>query len=74
MNENILTIARADDWEGIYVGGKLHDEGHSIELKRGIEIAIENNVTKVVWQEVDDDWISEVGNLPSDMNEVKWAK
>jgi len=68
-NMTVLTLVRADDWEGIYVGDKLACEGHYVELTVGIALAIEHKATgiKTVWR----DWIHDRGDLPQNLADVK---
>lgn len=37
MSKKKLTLVRADDWEGLYVGDNLVTEGHSIDLQEALE-------------------------------------
>ena len=42
-----MVIIRADDWEGIYIDGKLEAEGHSTEPYDAVKIAIMHGVSSV---------------------------
>lgn len=68
---NVMTLVRGDDWEGIYIAGKLMTEGHSIELTAGIVLAIEHKVTGITTVFCDLDWLHEEGNLPQALDDVK---
>lgn len=69
----VMTLVRGDDWEGIYIAGKLMTEGHSIELTHGIVLAIEHKVTGITTVFCDLDWLHEEGNLPTALTDVKRA-
>lgn len=67
----VMVLVRADDWEGLYVDGKLVTEGHSIDLMEGIVLAIEHKVRgiRTVWCDIP--WIRDQGNLPQNLADVK---
>ena len=59
-------LVRGDDWEGLYLDGKLVEEGHHFRLtdvlaRFGIEC-------DEVWP--DDSWLEERGSLPKNFEEV----
>ena len=65
-----VTLVRSDDWEGLYIDGKLAVEASSIQYhefaaKAGVDL-------KEVW--ANEDWLIELGNFPSDFKDVKVAK
>ena len=66
-----MTFVRADDWEGIYINGKLVEETHSIENIAAVNIAIRHKVTTVETKWCDLDWIHDEGNLPQKLEDVK---
>ena len=61
-----ITIAKFDDWEGLYINGKLVSQDHKITIK---ELAAHINLD-IELKEVDYDWFE--GNFPEDLNEVKF--
>lgn len=67
-----MTIIRGNDWEGIYIDGKLTTEGHSHEVVEAIRLAIRRKVSEVVVKECDFDWLLDQGNLPTDLADVKY--
>lgn len=68
-----MTLVRGDDWEGIYILGKLMAEGHSIELAVGIALAIEYRPTGITTVFCDIGWLHDEGNLPRALADVKLA-
>ena len=60
INGKTVTYARGDDWEGLYIDGKLVLEDHSIDVRDILE-AVGFKI-KTVW--VDLDWLAETGSLP----------
>lgn len=66
-----LTVVQGDDWEGIYIDGKLVAQGHSIPLRNGIDLAIQHKVTEVVWRAADLDWLHDVGELPDNLADAQ---
>jgi uncharacterized Zn finger protein len=68
-----LTLARGDDWSGIYVDGQLITEGHSFRELEIVEICIEHKVPVAEGKEVDTVWLNGQGSLPESEEEVIWA-
>jgi hypothetical protein len=66
-----MTLVRGDDWEGIYIDGKLMAEGHSIKLAVGIAMAIEHRPRGITTVFCDLDWLHDEGNLPQALADVK---
>ena len=54
MKKINLVLLSVEDWKGLYVNGKIFDQGHSIELERffksiiGQEIIIESFISKYI--------------------------
>lgn len=65
----------ADDWEGMYIDGKLMKEGHIIDAYEALEIIREIGMTFTLSMfNVDDDWLSEIGSLPENLGDVEREK
>ncbi len=62
-----ITYVQGDDWEGVYVDGKLELEGHSLDFRDVLDIL----GCKVSTIPADCNWLHKVGRLPSDLKEVK---
>ena len=62
-----ITIAYADDWEGIYIDGVLAYENHSISLS-DIQSFVDLGIDSIP---VDTNWLEERGNLPINMEDIK---
>jgi hypothetical protein len=72
-----VVIAQGDDWVGLYIGGTLMMEGHHIEMETAFKVIL-NTMPKVVADDistrwVDLDWLYEEGNLPNNIDDVKWS-
>jgi hypothetical protein len=76
-----LVIVVADDWEGLFVDGKLIDEGHKLGRdgsKHAIEYAAKilkkynPSIIKIryVTPEYYDNYLSKYGNFPQNLEEV----
>jgi len=64
----ILTIARGDDWNGLYVGEDLVNEGHSFSMLEIAKTAM--TCGEVVQKYVNLGWLSERGSFPLKLSEV----
>jgi hypothetical protein len=64
-----IDLVRADDWEGIYVLGKLWEQDHSINwfelLKKHVV-----HISTIRW--ADEEWLATVGSYPATLSEVKF--
>lgn len=58
-----------DDWEGLYINGKLVYENHIISASTVLEI-LEAWDVKAARIEIDDGWIMNRGTLPEDAADV----
>jgi hypothetical protein len=61
-----IVIVRADDWKGLYLDGKLVEEGHrvdTIDVLKHLGIKAES-----VW--ANDEWLGDFGSLPEKLEEV----
>jgi hypothetical protein len=63
---NKLLILTTDDWEGLFIDGKLATEGHSISLYEFCKIL----GIKVDFKEVDDEYMYEMGSFPQNLDEI----
>jgi len=62
-----ITLVRADDWKGLYLDGKLVDEGHRVDTIDVLH-ALGIEATQF-W--ANDEWLSNLGSLPLDLKDVK---
>ena len=64
-----VTHVSGDDWEGIYIDGKLVEEGHNVQLR---DFAKHVGITL---QEIEADleWLEDEGSLPEVLLDVKVA-
>lgn len=69
-SKGVLTFVRASDWEGVYLDGKLLDQGHSVrsdELGKHLGYKIKS-------VSVDEQWLEDNSELPDGLSEVKTQK
>jgi hypothetical protein len=59
-----------EDWEGLYIDGKLYVEGHSISVKDLLD-SLDIPYSNV---ECDDAWLDKKGCLPKLLKDVKEPK
>lgn len=70
-------LVKADDWQGIFIDGKLDYEGHEITISDMKKICKRHNIniTDIDEKWVTDDYyeryLSEYGNFPNDLSEVE---
>lgn len=61
-----FAIVTADDWQGIYVNGKLVDETHRLRLSDILSIlGVDYDDISV-----DQDWMESHGHLPKDFRDI----
>lgn len=65
MNKKI-TFVKGDDWEGLYINGKLIKEDHSLH----VEDVLEAVGVKVDTLHADCEWLWDQGSLPDKLDEV----
>jgi hypothetical protein len=66
--------AQGDDWNGLFIDGRLVMEDHRLKTK-DIQAAMKDAGvlgTEIQFKEVDMDWMYEVGSFPINMSEVVW--
>jgi len=62
-----ITLVDGDDWEGLYLDGKLVQEGHHVRLEDIFRhLGIEANFVYP-----DTEWLEARGNLPENLREVR---
>ena len=62
-----VTYVQGDDWEGVYIDGKLEIEGHSIDFRE----VLDKMGVQVESISADCNWLHERGRLPDNLSEVK---
>ena len=68
-----IALFWGDDWEGLYINGKLVYENHNVDAKV-IMRELAKHGMDAAEAEVDDDWLMEKGRLPEDATDVVVAK
>lgn len=66
----LTLVTNYDDWEGLYVGETLADEGHRLSIKEvlaavGLSVDI---------REANNEWLAEMGCLPNNLGDVKFSE
>lgn len=61
-----IVFVTADDWEGLYVDGKLRFENHSIRPYNIAQVLEDCEVISC-----DEEWLEERGFLPENLGDVK---
>ena len=81
MNKNKAIIIESDDWEGLFINGKLVEEGHSLnqgesrikyfkKISKIYNFDIEN-LYEFYIEEDDEDYLYKNGSFPLNINELK---
>lgn len=67
--DEVILATNGDDWEGLYVNGKLVTEDHKIRLQ-DLAVALKLNFKRV---EFNSDWLLHKmgGGLPEDVKDLK---
>lgn len=68
MTESKFVLIDADDWQGLYVDGKLVYEGHRVEMS-DLASAANLNFKKEYAEGAKGEWLHENGNLPNTLDE-----
>ena len=64
-----IAVFWGEDWEGLYINGKLVYENHNIRADEIITI-LDQHGLEATCIEVDDAWLMEKGRLPKDAANV----
>lgn len=62
-----ITLVSGDDWQGLYIDGKLAIEGHSVSVEDVLLMLDINHETLFA----NDNWLDVEGYLPEDLKDVK---
>lgn len=68
MEKLNLVLLAVDDWQGLYINGKLFDQGHSIEFERflrsmiGRQIIVENFKDHYLELDEDNEYLENYGH------------
>ena len=62
-----VAFVHCDDWEGLYIDGKLVREGHNVEVD---DLPAETLGISIECIYPNDDWLPDGGRLPKDLSEV----
>lgn len=67
MKKKKIVIVSGDDWEGLYIDGKIVDQGHRLRLEEVLRLL----GFDVDCKEADNEWLEQYGNLPDKLKDVK---
>lgn len=70
-----IQIARADDWNALYIDGQLEEEDHSLAvvLERLFEILRDEYRLTYQSDFVNQDWIEYEGSFPEVVQRIVWS-
>jgi hypothetical protein len=66
-----MTLVQGDDWSGLYIDGKLKEQGHSFSTRTVAELVIAHKVSAFEHKDADLDWLADRGDLPQKLEEVQ---
>lgn len=74
LNQTPPEVVRVsvDDWEGVYLDGKLVAENHSLRASDILRIFAKLGLITYMAREGDSEWLEEEGRLPELLAEVKF--
>lgn len=67
--KTLTLVTNYDDWEGVYLDGKIVDQGHRIDWREVLKSL--GHIVK--YEEADSAWLSERGCLPKKLEDCKFA-
>jgi hypothetical protein len=69
----ITFVDGENEWQGIYVDGKLVFENHQVSVPEFIKIFNKYSETKIEQVNADGEWTCQMGHFPEDLKDVKKA-
>lgn len=70
----VVVVTNEDDWSGFYINGKLKFEGHDIPISELLSAINGKSVASTDTRICDSGWLYDRGNLPDDLERVKWPR
>lgn len=67
--KTLTLVTNHDDWEGIYLDGRILDQGHQIDW----ETVLSSLGFTLETQDADYDWLADEGCLPEKLEDCKFA-
>ena len=66
-----IAIVQFEDWEGVYLDGKMFDQNHSIDYTNLLENLIGQKISNVIIYNIEDEeWIENNGRLPNEFSDI----
>jgi hypothetical protein len=62
-----------NDWEGLYIDGRLEFEGHSFPWELVMGKLVGTCVRSFSASSLDEDWLQDLGWLPADIGELVYG-
>ena len=70
-----VVLVLGDDWNGLYIDGKLEIENHSLSAYQALQTLSLNSHDFQLDQIVaDEEWLEQKGCLPEELSDVKESK
>jgi hypothetical protein len=70
---NVYTLVCGDDWQGLYLNDELVIEDHRVRVEDALNAVIQGGgISEFSWRDCDYEWLSDVGNLPKSLTDVKF--
>ena len=66
----VVVVSEDTNWVGLYVGGKLMDEGDGYDAE-WMHHLVGHTIEKVSMRWMDEDWLDEIDTLPENLSDVK---
>lgn len=70
----VCIVGNDDDWEGIYINGRLANEGHRVAVRDVLDAVKGKTLIDYEYRTCDRQWLYDHGNLPDDLERVRWLK
>ena len=67
---NKIVVISSDDWEGLYVNGKLEDEAHEIRIRDIAEHTPISSVKEFCLNDYGDEEVRDFGSLPCELSDI----
>jgi hypothetical protein len=66
-----VVMIYGDDWQGLYIDGRLKTEGHKISVCDFATHVCDLGKFEFDGEDADQDWLEDRGSLPKNLSEVK---
>ncbi len=70
----VLIVSNEDDWEGIYINGRLASEGHRMSAHDILDTLKGYLLVGYEFRTCDREWLLGLGNLPDSADRIRWQR